>query len=138
MNSIKQYKDLCTEIDISLIRIEGLKGQKKVLMRLLGAPQEIQAMQYSDMPKGSHNYTSIDRLVESVHNIENAIIMEEGLLERMIETKVSINAKLKGLEGITYQVIYKREIENKTLNRIAEELNYSVRQISRIIEKVAN
>ena len=134
---IATYIDLCTEIEIAETRIEGLEGQKKALMKLLGAPDEMGAQQYSDMPTGSHNYMSIDRLVDSIRKIDNMLLIEEGLLKGMIITKTNINAKLKGLEGIQYKVIYKREIENKSLNRIAEELNYSVRQISRIIEKVA-
>ena len=44
--------------------------------------------------------------------------IEQGLLKGMIDTKVKINAKLKGLEGIHYKIMYKREIENKSLYRI--------------------
>lgn len=138
MYGINSYVDLCTEIEIAETRIEGLLGQKKALMKLLGAPDELSGQQYSDMPTGSHNYMSIDRLVDSIRRIDNLLFIEEGILKGMIATKVSINAKLKGLEGTQYKIIYKREIENKTLIRIAEEVNYSVRQVMRIIEKVAN
>lgn len=106
-------------------------------MKLLGAPQEIQAMQYSDMPKASHNYMSIDRLADSINRLDNLLFLEDELLKGMIATKVKINDKLKGLEGIEYRAIYKREIENKTLVRIAEELNYSTRQVRRILEKMS-
>jgi len=107
-------------------------------MKLLGAPQEIQAMQYSDMPKASHNYMSIDRLADTINRLDNMLFIEEGILNGMIATKVKINAKLKGLEGIKYQVVYKREIENKSFERIGEECNYSGRQARRIFESIAN
>lgn len=129
--------DLCTEIEIAETRIEGIIGQRKALMKLLGAPQELKAMQYSDMPKGSHNYMSIDRLGDSINRLDNMLFIEENLLKGMLATKAKINDKLKGLEGIQYKVMYKREIENKTIIRIAEELNYSTRQVDRIISSVS-
>ena len=138
MYGIATYCDLCSEIEIAEIRINGLKGQKKELLKLLGGPQELKAMSYSDMPKSGENAMSIDRIIDTLNRIDNMLMIEQGLLDGMILTKVKINDKLKGLVGIQYQIMYKREIENKTLNRIAEELNYSTRQISRIIEKVAN
>ena len=106
-------------------------------MKLLGGPQELKAMEYSDMPTAGINAMSIDRLIDSIRRIDDLLLIEEGLLKGMVATKVSISTKLKGLEGIQYKIMYKREIENKTFIRIAEELNYSVRQIMRIIEKVA-
>lgn len=129
--------DLCTEIEIAETRIEGIIGQRKALMKLLGAPQELKAMQYSDMPKGSHNYMSIDRLADSIDRLDNMLFIEENLLKGMLATKAKINDKLKGLEGIQYKVMYKREIENKTIIRIAEELNYSTRQVDRIISSMS-
>lgn len=137
MYSINCYVDLCTEIEIAETRIEGIIGQRKALMKLLGAPQELKAMQYSDMPKGSHNYMSIDRLGDSINRLDNMLFIEENLLKGMLATKAKINDKLKGLEGIQYKVMYKREIENKTIIRIAEELNYSTRQVDRIISSVS-
>lgn len=132
------FKELCREIEIAEIRIEGLEGQKKEIMKLLGAPQEMKGMEYSDMPTGSHDYTSLDRLIPTLYKVDNMLLLEEKLLKGMIATKVKINGKLKGLEGIEYRVIYKREIECKSICRIAEELNYSERQITRIIKKVAS
>ena len=53
MYSITTYCDLCTEIEIAETRIDGLEGQKKALMKLLGGPDEIQgSCNISDMPVG--------------------------------------------------------------------------------------
>ena len=103
-------------------------------MKLLGAPQELQAMQYSDMPKASHNYMSLDRLAGSINRLDNLLFLEDELLKGMIATKIKINDKLKRLEGIAYKVAYKREIENKSFELIGQETNYSSRQARRIYE----
>lgn len=107
-------------------------------MKLLGAPNEIQAMQYSDMPTAGINAMSIDRLIDTLQRIDNMLFIEEGLLKGMIATKTSINAKLKGLEGTEYLIVYKREVENKSYERIGAEMNYSSRQVRRIFEKVGS
>lgn len=137
MYAIDCFTDLCTEIEIAETKIEGYKLQKKSIMKLLGAPNELQAMQYSDMPTAGINAMSIDRLIDTLQRIDNMLFIEEGLLKGMNATKTSINAKLKGLEGIPYKVMYKRHIENKTIIRIAQELNYSTRQVDRIINNMS-
>lgn len=134
---INTYNELCSEIEIANIRIEGLEGQKKEIMKLLGAPNEIMGMEYSDMPTGNKNMMSIDRLVDALYKIDNMLEIEQSLLKGMVATKVKINSKLKGLKGIEYQIVYKRDIENKSFIKISQELNYSVRQIYRIIGKVS-
>jgi len=134
--AINTFCDLCTEIEIAKTRIEGLEGQKKELKKLLSPPQDIKAQQYSDMPKGSRNFMSLDRLVDMIHRIDSMLDIENGLLKGMFETQDKINEKLKGLKGIEYQIVYKREFENKPYEVIARELNYSSRQIRRISEKL--
>jgi hypothetical protein len=135
--AISTYNDLCIEVDISRARIEGLEGQRKALSKLLNAPAELTGMQYSDMPSGSHNYMSLDRIYDAICKINSMIEIEKGLLKGMLHTQEHIEEKLKGLVGIEYKVVYKRELENKTICRIAEELNYSTKQIGRIIKKVS-
>ena len=137
MYAVNCFSDLCTEIEIAEIRIEGYKGQRKSIVKLLGAPNELKAMEYSDMPTGNMNAMSIDRLIDNLQRIDNMLFIEEGLLKGMIATKTSINAKLKGLEGTEYLIVYKREIENKSYERIGQEMNYSSMQIRRIIKKVS-
>ena len=136
MYAINCYKDLITEIEIAKTRIDGLEGQKKELLKLIGAPQELGCQQYSDLPKGSHNYMSLDRIIDTLHRIDSSLEIENGLLKGMFATQVQMNEKLKGLEGIEYNVVYKRDIENKSFSRIGEELNYSESQASRIYKKI--
>jgi hypothetical protein len=135
--AISTYNDLKSEIDISKARIEGLEGQKKALDKLLEAPNELTGMQYSDMPGGSHNYMGLDRIYDAICKINSKLKIEKGLLEGMLLTQATIMDKLKDLEGIKYRIMVKRELENKSIARIAAELNYSERQIFRIIEKMS-
>lgn len=133
MHAINCYKDLVTEIEIAKTRIEGLEGQRKELMKLLGAPSELCAQQYSDMPKGNHNYMSIDRIVDTLHRIDNMLEIENGLLKGMFDTQASISDKLKGLEGTQYKIMYLKTIIGKSCTDIALELNYSERHVRRIL-----
>ena len=136
MYAIDCYTDLCTEIEIAKTRIDGLEGQKKELKKLVDGPTLITGQQYSDLPTGNHNFMSLDRLVDMIHRIDSMLDIENGLLKGMFETQDKINEKLKGLKGIEYQVVYKREFENKPYEVIARELNYSSRQIRRISDKL--
>lgn len=135
--AINTYSDLCIEIDIARARVEGLEGQKAALNKLLEAPAELTGMQYNDMPSGSYNYLSLDRIVEAVYKINSTLDIEKSLLKGMLHTQEKMEEKLKGLIGIEYKIVYKRELENKTICRIAEELNYSSKQIGRIIKKMS-
>lgn len=134
--AIDTYCDLITEIEIAKTRIEGLEGQKRELKKLLLPPQDIKAQTYSDMPVGSRNFMSLDRLVDMIHRIDSMLDIENGLLKGMYETQSIINEKLKGLKGIEYRIVYKREFEDKSFEVIARELHYSSRQIRRILDKV--
>ena len=128
MYCIESYKDLCTEIEIAKTRLEYLLNQREMLVKLLdnNRPKEIQPVIYSDMPHGSKNFISLDRLVDGINRIDNQIYIETNLLEGMETTKTKIEEKLRGLEGIKYKIAYKKTIEGKTLQQIADELGYSI------------
>lgn len=140
MYCIDSYKDLCTEIEIYKDRINNLKEQKKIMLKLMDCnrPKDIAPIDYSGMPHGSKNFMSLDRIWEDIKHIENMLYLEITNLEHMEETKAKINSKLNGLEGLQYKVEYKHSIEGKTLQQIADELGYSYDHIRRIHSKCHN
>jgi len=105
-------------------------------MKLTEGPKELGAQQYSDMPHGSLNALSLDRTLQYIDSIDKKIIIEEELYRSMLETLLKLNNKLHNLQGLEYKVFYKKDIEGKTAQRIAEELNYSCRRIEQIIAKI--
>jgi len=74
--------------------------------------------------------------MQRVNKIDRDILIEEELYHSMLETLLVLNNKLGNLQGIEYKVMYKKDIEGKTQEQIAEELNYGVRHIRTIIAKI--
>jgi len=134
--AIDTFSTLCSEIAIAKIRIDGLNGQRKELKKLLDAPMDIRGQQYSDMPVGSKNFMSLDRIVNIIYHIDNMLDIENGLLRGMFQTRDAINDKLKGLDGVDYQIVYKIDFEGKSFRTTAKELNYSSMQVGRIYKRI--
>lgn len=105
-----------------------------MLVKLLDSnrPQEIQPVTFSDMPHGCKNFMSLDRIVEGINRIDNQLYIETSLIEGMESTRVKIEEKLKGLEGVKYKVAYMKVIEGKTYREIAVDLNLSEDRIRHI------
>ena len=78
-----------------------------------------------------------DRIGATMAKIDE---MECELIETIncyVDKKNHIIAQIDGIEDeMLYQVLFARYIEKKTFEKIAEELNYSPRQISRLHERV--
>jgi hypothetical protein len=71
-----------------------------------------------------------DNLVERVRELEREIGEKKTLIRRIEE-------KFKNFTGLSYVVFYKRDIENKSLQIIADELGYSYDHIKRISRKTS-
>jgi len=136
MYAIETYKDLESEIDIAKIKISSLKDQKKILEVGLKPPGELGCQQYSDMPHGSKDFTSIDRLIPRINKIDIQIEREELILKIKSRELLLMNVKLKGLTGIQYQVCRMREIDNLNYIQISQRLNINERTARRIMDKI--
>lgn len=138
MYTMNSYKDLTTEIEISKIRLEGIREQKDQLLKLMyaSAPDELKAMAYSDMPKGGRNDMSLDRIVENLNKIDSMIFIEESILSNMEDTEKKIGDKMKEFSGLNYKVAYMREVQKRSVQEIADELGYSFGYIQNLSAKV--
>jgi len=120
---------------MSKTRIQTIEEQKDILVKMLfvNAPAELQAMSYSDMPKGSgKNAMSLDRIYDGISRLENMLSIEERILGSMQKAESILNDKLKRLEGIDYKVAYLVQCKGYSAQEVADELGYSLGYIKNI------
>jgi len=131
MIAYRTYKKLLDEIAIIEARIAELKRQNETLKKFMGGPKEISAQRYDTGPKGS-TQMSFERLVNQyIDNEQDLLILEEILIDKA-EAKEAIDCILGSSDCLHSQVAYKRLVEGKTLQAIAEELGYSIKWIEKV------
>lgn len=104
---ISTYQDLLREIEIYENRLEDLYREDYALRRI------------------EYNRIDLDVYVERKHKLNNEAAILQSIIEDKKETQRQILEKINKLEGLEYKIVYKRFIEGKTLNEIADELGYS-------------
>lgn len=105
---ISTYQDLLIEIEVYTKRLEDLEREQYAIEKL----------------SRNHNIDYHNQLERQL-NLNNKYAITQSILEDKLQTKKDILEKLNQLEGIEYKIAYKRFIENKTLNEIADELYIS-------------
>lgn len=121
---ISTYQDLLLEIDIYINRLQDLEREQYALARLYHT-----------------NGMDYEIFIEKQVKLNNKVAIIQAIVDDKRETQRDVLDKLKQLEGLEYKIAYKRFIENKTLNEIAEELGYSdswIRKQSSDITKRVN
>lgn len=84
---------------------------------------------------GSHKFGINTALKQTDDSIDTINKLKEHL-EHLEENKRKIDNRLKEFKGLEYQVAYKRYVEGKQLNEIADELNKSYEHIRRVHAKL--
>lgn len=134
--AINTYKDLCIEIDIANMNITRYKNEKKSLEGLLKPPGELKAQIYSDMPHGSMNFTTLERVIPDINKLEVRLEREEMVLKGMLEQKELMNIKLKLLTGIEYKIVKLKDVDDLNYIQISQRLNISKSKVERTMAKV--
>lgn len=134
--AIDTYKDLCIEIDVANMNILRLKNEKKSLEGLLKPPGELKAQTYSDMPHGSMNFTTLERVIPNINKFEVRLEREEIILKGMLEQKEFMNIKLKSLTGIEYKIVKLKDVDGLNYIQISQRLNISKSKVERTMAKV--
>jgi DNA-directed RNA polymerase specialized sigma subunit len=111
---ISTYQDLLIEIDVYESRLEDLQREDYALRRI------------------EYNRIDLETYVNRKHKLNNEAAIIQAILEDKKETQKAILEKLSKLEGLEYKIAYKRFVEGKTLNEIAEELGYSYQYMKEI------
>lgn len=135
------YRDLCKQISILEETRGTLENEIYVLNKLLNntAPKNIKAMNYNDMPVGSKDFTSYDRIICRLKAAKENLKNVKELQLELLESKDKIKDDISQLEGIHYKVGYLKYIKDKKLKDIAEILNKdegSIRNISSEINRM--
>lgn len=134
---LDNYKDIVTEIELSKIRIQGLEEEQESIKKLMfsARPYEISGVSYSDMPGGSKDYTSFDRLWDRLRRIDNEILIEKDRIKIMGNTKDKMDKALEELQGLQYKIAYMR-MQGYTLLEIADKLKYNESYIRRVAANI--
>ncbi|OUS72991.1 hypothetical protein B1748_23570 [Paenibacillus sp. MY03] len=123
------YVDLLKEINILEMRLRDLKTD------LIGAERAYQrsfvkmTASYSGMPSGSG--TNIQAM-DYAEMLQNEIIMIEHTLERKNETKREMEQEMGDMQSLERRIAFKRDVEQKSLQQIALDLNFSYSWVSKI------
>ncbi|QZY56696.1 hypothetical protein [Crassaminicella profunda] len=137
MNCIDNYKDLCTDIDVHKCIVQDIEHELIQLKKLLlKGPQDIKGIDYSREPgSGQVIHISMDRILDRIDRIEKRLEVENGILEQKKVAKKEIGEKLKNLIGLEHKIMYYRVVEGLTVEKVAEKVDRSERQIYRILKK---
>lgn len=140
---LDNYRDIITEIELSKIRIEGLKEEywqiRKDISKSVNFPT-MQGMSYDGMPGGSRNDTPLDVYWERIRRIDNAIMIEQDRIKILEGTKGKMDKKLEDLQGLEKKIAY-MQYQGYSLKDIADKLGYNytyVRQVAAGIKKEGN
>lgn len=119
------------------LRLEGYKKEKEHLGKLakIDGPSDITGIDYTASPIQSSSQMGYLEYLERAKKVDNHIYLHKNRLEEIKEQKEKIDKLLGQLEDRHYQVCYKRYVEGKTQEKIAEETGYSTRQIRKILKK---
>ncbi|MEK4565203.1 sigma factor-like helix-turn-helix DNA-binding protein [Alkalihalobacillus sp. FSL R5-0424] len=82
------------------------------------------------------NKVPMDNAAERVDRLTERLELMRAERNVLIDRTVVIAEKLRELDGIEYQVGYKRYVEGKTLQQIADELERSHEHIRKISSRI--
>ncbi len=136
MNEIKSYKDLLKIRQINKNILEAFEDTKRIILSQIKGPGEVKGIDYSEPYVQGGNRMNMDifmhQLSEQLYRVNEQIEAASTKLE-IIDKHISrLNLKLRELERLDYKVVYKKEIEGKTLLQISKELNYSYQYIREV------
>lgn len=118
------------------MNISRFKNEKKSLEGLLKPPGELKAQIYSDMPHGSMDFTTLERVIPRINKIDVRLEREEMILKGMLEQKELMNIKLRSLTGLQYKTVKLRDVDGLSYIQIAQRLNISEITVKRTMAKV--
>lgn len=90
----------------------------------------LSAVENKERVKSSPDFDLIGKKYAKIDELERTI---NNLVDEFVDKKAKIISQIDGIEQeCYYQVLFARYIEKKTFEKIADEMNYSFRNITRI------
>lgn len=135
MLEIKSMKDLEKQKEIAKEYIDMYNDEIKYAKRIYkqNGPAEVTGIDYSSPRiQGGNVQLDYGEYLVMIRHAENNRYLHEERLAYLESVEKKIKDKLSKLEGLDYQVVYMRDIENKRLKEIADELGYSLIYIQKI------
>lgn len=133
------YNDIVKQIEIVQIAINNYNDQLeylKQLSKVYGPTEDIKGIDYSSDPVQSSGQIDFIRYVEESRKIENHLLLHQRRLEHLKYCKSDIETILVLLDGKEYKVFYKKYVEGKTTQVIADEMGVGLRHAQRILRKI--
>lgn len=126
-NLVSMYHDLCQEVEILELRLQDLEGDIKYSNR-----QVFKGV----LPSNPPVHIPFDKALIS-YDVTNAKIEETfEWLGQKLEARKQIQGILRHLSGVEAKVAYMRDVEDKDLKTIAEELGYSHVWIKKLSQRI--
>lgn len=143
---LNNYKELINDLEIHINLRENFEASRQYWIKEMhkGCPKEMGAQNYSnmDMPRGSSNDMTLDRILKHIWHYESLIEVEDEIIRLMQENIDRINKLIINGDNLYNKVAYlkyqKDEFGRKkyTLEQIAEMLVYSIQRIKQISSEV--
>lgn len=131
MELMKNYSDLLIEIECIKLQIrltrreyEYWSGIKMMDKNEAGIP-----LAGAGVYKTKTRIDQMDRIAKSLEDLNNRLEAHE-------ETKAKLEELFDQFEGLEYKVAYKRYVEIKSLQQIADELGYSLSHIEKVSSRM--
>lgn len=142
MRRIKNYLNLCYDIEILKAEIRVLKNQRREInyqiSRLSGRPAAYPAIRYQEL-KIDRKYATPPRLESLWGRLEEIcaeIEAKEKDLKALEYRKTNIDKIIKKMDRPKDKVAILREVKGRTLAEIADELGYSESHIKRLSAEI--
>lgn len=135
------YKDLLELIGVNENILNNCKrSYREIEMFLLGQgmpagyPEGTSYLDADTIKGGRKELHSdvLQQLVDEMRKLESMIFLQDSILDNLYAAKKNYLEKLKGLTGIDYKLVYKRDLEKKSLQQIADELGYSLDRVKQL------
>jgi hypothetical protein len=140
------YKELINELEIHTNLRDNFEAIRQYWIKQMhkGCPRELRPQDYSnlDMPRGSSNDMTLDRIVKTISYYNSLVEVETNIVRRMQENLDRVNTLIVNGDNLYNKVAYlkyqKDEYGRKkyTLVQIAEMLVYGVDRIKQISAQV--
>lgn len=135
---VDNYSDIKVQVNIHREIILSLETEIYAIRRQMfkSSPRGATSISYDGMPKGSKDYTSMDRLMQRLSVAEQKLETEREIYCELTESKEKIEKNMRKLKGIHYKVAYFRFVKNKSIKEIAEMLGKTENYISKISSEI--
>lgn len=109
---------------------------ERVHIQDLKGPGEVQAQQYSDMPKGSKRDVLYVDAIQDLAQVQSKIERLELVIKTKTKNMEDMNTQLKLLKGTRHSVYKLKEIDGLNYMQIGQALNMSDRTARRIYDQI--